>query len=294
VAFQVATIALIFDFDDTLVPDSTTLLLKHHGIDTKQFWLEDAKSLVESGYDPAHAYLKLLLDNVGPSRPLGNLTNKDLRKFGHSKVEPELYPGLQTLFKDLKKIVASYRNIDIEFYVISGGLQEIIEGCDLIRKNCRGIYASQLGGDSQEGPLKYVKRCITFTEKTRFLFEINKGLKPEDTRKNPYLVNKDVAIKKRRIPWANMIYIGDGLTDIPCFSLVKHGTTEDPEGGNPFAVFDPREKQSAKRVFQDFLQPGRVLTAQKPEYKKRDALGAIIRGTVEARCAQIGIAAQTV
>jgi phosphoserine phosphatase len=286
-------LALIFDFDDTLVPDSTTLLLKQHDIDPKRFWLQDAKSLVQSGYDPAHAYLKLLLDNIGPGRRLGNLTNKDLRGFGRSVVEPRLYPGLGELFKDLKKTVRSYRNIDIEFYVISGGLQEIIEGCDLIRKNCRWVYASQLAGDNENGPLKHIKRCVTFTEKTRYLFEINKGLNPNETRRNPYLVNKDVPTKNRRVPFANMIYIGDGLTDIPCFSLVKHGTTEDPEGGIPFAVFDPEEKHSAKRVLQDFLQPGRVLTAQKPEYRRADALGSIIRATVEARCTQIGIRAQT-
>jgi phosphoserine phosphatase len=286
-------LALIFDFDDTLVPDSTTLLLEHYKIDPKRFWLQDAKRLVESGYDPAHAYLKLLLDNIGHGRRLGNLTNRGLRRFGHSEVEPRLYPGLRELFKDLKQTVASYRNIDIEFYVISGGLQEIIEGCDLIRKNCRGVYACQLGGDTENSPLKYIKRCVTFTEKTRYLFEINKGLNPDETRRNPYLVNKDVPIKNRRVPFANMIYIGDGLTDIPCFSLVKHGTKDDPEGGIPFAVFDPAEKHSAKRVLQDFLQPGRVLTAQKPEYRKVDALGSIIRATVETRCAQIGIRAQT-
>jgi hypothetical protein len=71
-------LALIFDFDDTLVPDSTTLLLEHYKIDPKRFWLQDAKRLVESGYDPAHAYLKLLLDNIGHGRRLGNLTNRGL------------------------------------------------------------------------------------------------------------------------------------------------------------------------------------------------------------------------
>lgn len=216
-----ATLALVFDFDDTLVPDSTTSLLKEYAINIRKFWGEDVKALVNSGFDPPHAYLKLILDKIGPSKPLGELTNKDLRKFGE-KVNRQFFPGVPSLFRDLRSTVAKFPDIQIEFYVISGGLQEIIEGCQLIRKNFSGVYGCHLAGDTEHGPLKYIKRCITFTEKTRFLFEINKGLKSNLTQKNPYLVNQDVPQNKRRIPFNNMIYVGDGLTDIPCFSLLKY------------------------------------------------------------------------
>lgn len=124
-------LAIIFDFDDTLVPDSTTKLLQDHGIDSKKFWTKDVKALVSSGFDPTQAYLKVLLDNIGDGKPLGPVTNNDLRKFGKT-LDSQFYPGLPELFRDLKRTVKGYKNIDIEFYVISGGLQEVIEGSEFI------------------------------------------------------------------------------------------------------------------------------------------------------------------
>lgn len=77
-------LAVIFDFDDTLVPDSTTELLTMHGIDPKEFWLKDVKALIELGYDPTLAYLKRFLDLVGEDAPLGELTSLHLRDFGRT------------------------------------------------------------------------------------------------------------------------------------------------------------------------------------------------------------------
>lgn len=274
-----ATIAVIFDFDDTLVPDSTSLLLQQHGIDPTRFWKEEAKALVDKGYDPSHAYLRLILDNVGKGKRLGKLTNASLRKFG-SSLNKHFFPGIPTLFRDLRKIVAKVKDVGIDFYVISGGLQEIIEGCELIQKNMSGVYGCQLGGETETSELKYIKRCVTFTEKTRFLFEINKGLEPSATQKNPYLVNEDIPPHSRRVPFKNMIYVGDGLTDIPCFSLLKN------LGGTPFGVFKP-DMESAKRALLKFLTPHRVVSMHTPKYGKRDDFGVILRAAVTARSTQI-------
>lgn len=280
-----STIALIFDFDDTLVPDSTTKLLKQCKIDPQKFWKKDAKALIYSGFDPALAYLKLLLENIGPRKPLGQLTNAELCKFGKT-LDPLFYDGIPELIRDLKNTVKRYKNIAIEFYVISGGLQEIIEGSELIKKNFSGVYGSQLVGDTKDGVLKYIKRCVTFTEKTRYLFEINKGLDPKRTRRNPYLVNKDIAPHNRKIPFKNMIFVGDGLTDIPCFSLLKK------EGGTTFGVFDPGEKKSAKRALLEFLKTDRVISMHAPKYGKGDELGSFLRVAVAARCSKIKLERQ--
>lgn len=78
----------------------------------------------------------------------------------------------------------------MEFYIVSAGLQAVMEGSTIVRKYFRAAYGCQLGGDDERGPLKYIKRCITFTEKTRYLFEINKGIDPNESKSNPYLVNK--------------------------------------------------------------------------------------------------------
>lgn len=278
-----ATLALILDFDDTLLPDSTTKLLEEHGIDPNKFWKEDVRALVEDGFDPSNAYLKLILDNVGEGKPLGKLTNQDLRQFGKRKMNRLFYPGVKRLFPELKKIVKKRKEMDIEFYVISGGLQEIIEGCDEIRHHLSGVYGCQLAGDSELGELKYVKRSVTFTEKTRFLFEINKGLPPSATQKNPYLVNKNIEPAARRIPFSNMIYAGDGLTDIPCFSLLKK------QGGSSFGVFKADE-ESAKRALLEFLKTDRVIASYTPKYRKSDDLGIILRAAVQTRCAEIELA----
>lgn len=282
-------VAVIFDFDDTLVPDSTTALLNAYGLDSHKFWRRDVGSLVASGYNPTLAYLRLLLENIGPDKPLRNLTNAELRRFG-SRHERNLYPGVTTLFNDLRRIVRRFKNIGIEFYVISGGLQEIIEGNSIVMKNVGQdhIYGSQL--DANGGRfLRYIKRCITFTEKTRYLFEINKGVSQRRTRRKPYEVNEDVDLNDRRIPFSNMIYVGDGLTDIPCFSLISKGSRAFGGPGKTFGVFNPAEKKSAKRALMNFLEPHRVMNMNAPEYRKNDALGSLLRAAVSTRCSDIKI-----
>lgn len=280
-----AVLAVIFDFDDTLVPDSTTKLLREHGINPKTFWGRDAKALVRTGYDPSLAYLKLLVDNIGPRRPLGLLDRKGLKKFG-STLDKDFYQGIPQLFDDLRSIVRKTKVGEIEFYIVSGGLQDVVEGSKTVRKYFSGVYACELADDEDTGTLRYVKRCITFTEKTRYLFEINKGIEARQARRNPYLVNKDIAPAHRKVPFKNMIYVGDGLTDIPCFSLLKQ------LGGTAFGVFEPARSRSARRALIEFLKPDRVISVHAPRYGSTDELGSLLRAAVAARCAQLKVEAK--
>jgi phosphoserine phosphatase len=279
-------IAVVFDFDDTLAPDSTTFFLQEHGIDVDAFWLRDVKSLVQSGYDPTHAYLRKLLDNVGDGKPLGRLTNRELSDFGR-KLDSKFFPGIPELFGDLTNTVKEFRDIGIEYYIISGGLENIVSGSEIVSKNFSGVYGCRLGGDTDEGPLKYIKRAITFTEKTRYLFEINKGISPSKVIEKPYLVNKSRPHKERRIRFSNMIYVGDGLTDIPCFSLVKNGAGDPAGGGITFGVFDITKEKSAKQALDEYLIPGRVSSAHAPYYTKDRELGVFIRSAVAGICHRI-------
>jgi phosphoserine phosphatase len=281
-----STIAVVFDFDDTLVPDSTTMLLKKHGIDTTAFWKTQVGGLVASGYDSTLAWLRLLLDNVGEGKPLGLLTNDQLRAFGKT-LDNSFHTGLPQLFDDLKEIVGTFKVISIEFYIVSGGLQAVIEGSDIVSKHFSGVYGCVLDEAGEPPTVRYVKRAITFTEKTRYLFEINKGLTSGQTQKNPYLVNKDIPKSKRRIPFRNMIYVGDGLTDIPCFSMLKN------QDGTCFGVFDPNDGAKAKRALMEFLKPGRVISMHSPKYGPSDDLGAFLRAAVSSRCSQIVVEQQT-
>jgi phosphoserine phosphatase len=267
-------IGVVFDFDGTLVPDSITTLLRRHRIDPKRFWLEDAKKLTDQGYDQVHAYLNLLLRNIGPKKPLGNLTNADLRSFGSTL---KFYPGIPEVFNDLKKL-GKMNGVEVKFFIISSGLQDIIEGSKIF-PHFEAVYGSQLAGDDKKGVLQYIKRCITYTEKTRYLFEINKGIPPKNSHRD--YVNETVPMEERLVPFSRMIFIGDGLTDIPCFSLVKNGVRDD-RGGIPFGIFNPRDEQSARRVLLKLLLPDRVEGAYTAKYGPLHDLGSALRNTVTA------------
>jgi hypothetical protein len=267
-------VALIFDFDDTLAPDSTTKLLQHHGVDTAVFWQKDVKALIGQGYDPPNAWLMLLLDMVAPGKPLDGLTNQKLREFGAS-LDSDFYPGLPDFFDEMKtEIATNFKNIELEFYIVSGGLWELITGSSIVRKYFRAVYGIHLDSGTPSGPLKYVKRVVTFTEKTRYIFEIHKGLDPAKTWVNPGLVNKFIPRDKRRIPLKNMIYVGDGLTDIPCFSLIKQNY------GQSFGVFNPGKQGKPKEALEEFLQPDRVISMHSPNYRKDQDLGSMLRAAV--------------
>ncbi|MEZ4534582.1 MAG: hypothetical protein R3D26_06165 [Cyanobacteriota/Melainabacteria group bacterium] len=147
----------------------------------------------------------------------------------------------------------------------------MMDGSAFIRENFTATYGCQFGECPRTGLIKNIKRAITFTEKTRYLFEINKGITPGDTQENQYVVNIDVNERERRIPFKNMIYLGDGHTDVPCFSLVKKN------GGIAFGIFRPGEESSARKAFLDFLRTDRVLSTHAPKYTKTAELGALLR-----------------
>jgi hypothetical protein len=259
-------IAIVFDFDDTLMPDSTSKLLRASGVKLEEFWPK-SDELIRQGYDQPTAYLKLLLDNVGDGKPLGKLTNDDLAKFG-AGLDGDFFSGLPGFFDDVRAQVSG---------------RAIMEGNGIVRKYFAGAYGCQLGTDPGSNVVSHIKRSITFTEKTRYLFEINKGIRQRDSEVNPFLVNKDVKHEDRRIPLKNIVYVGDGLTDIPCFSTVKHF------GGEAFGVFDPTNPEKTKRALLEFLVPKRVVGMYKPRYGEGDELGALLRAWVFNRATAIQI-----
>ena len=273
--------AVIFDFDDMLLPDSTSALLSEHGIDPAQFWSGDAQKLVEQGYDPPLAYLNLLLNEVRPGGKLEGLTNDQLRGFGKS-LDSTWFEGMPEFFDDIRRIVRQQRDVTVEFYIISGGLEAIIGGSEIVQNHFTGYYGCQLGEDPETGTVRYVKRCITFTEKTRFVFEINKGIRQDESRTQPHLVNKAMPESTRPVPMRNMIYVGDGMTDIPCFSLIRS------QDGDAFGVLKSGS-ESAKQAFQEFLRTDRVTSLHSPDYRADADLGAILRAAISAKASNIGL-----
>lgn len=267
-------IALIFDFDDVLVPDTTTYFLEEHGVDATTFWQDEFPARVQQGYDPTVAYLTLLLDYASADGEIGEIEPSDLNTVGQ-KLDDEVFDGFHEFMEDINGIVEEFPEIDIEWHAISEGIEGIITGTTLV-DSFTSVSASRLGVN-EDNVINHLKRPISFTDKTRYLFEINKGISTTEATENPYLVNR-VGDDERDIPFENMIYVGDGLTDVPCFSLVKE------RGGRAFGVRDTENPSAKQEGIKELGAPERASQPSKPAYRQTDRLGSLLRLAVEGLC----------
>lgn len=242
-------VACIWDFDKTLIDGyMQTPIFKRYGIDEDAFW-EEVEALPgiyrESGVrvSPDTVYLNHLLSHVR-NGPLKGLNNKILRELG---AELSYYPGLPDFFQELKEVARSQpsyltHNIEVEHYIISTGLSEMIRGsaiapyvdgiygCEFIETPVPpGFLRQQHFSIEEEPEISQIGTVVDNTTKTRFIFEINKG-----SNKNSDLdVNAKMRPEDRRIPIENMIYIADGPSDIPVFSVIRNNE------GRVYAVYNP-------------------------------------------------------
>ena len=169
--------------------------------------------------------------------------------------------GVKTWFKRINEYGKS-QGILVEHYILSSGLKEIIEGTP-IAKEFKKIYACEFYYN-KSGNADWPKQVINFTTKTQFIFRISKGaLEQLDDKKLNSVIDHD----DRRIPYRNMIYIGDGMTDVPCMKLVKM------KGGESIAIYHKDTIDIAKRLFKD----KRVGYICKADYRKNSELESIVK-----------------
>jgi len=213
-------IAIICDCDDTLTKDTTSLLLEDNEIKVNHFW-KKIKKQISQGWDPPMAWMNEILMLMNEDKIKQN-TNQKLFAFG-KKIKP--FKGVPNFLHQLKKIVQTKKyskySIKIESYIISSGIEDLIKGTKFSNEFIN-IFGSRFFEDPKERKITKIKSIVSFTEKTKFLYAINKGIKGVDLRKNPFLVNDRVKKSNRRIPFENMIYIGDSSGDVPCFSAIKY------------------------------------------------------------------------
>jgi haloacid dehalogenase-like hydrolase len=248
------TIGLIYDYDQTLSPNymQDEVLFPRFGINPTQFWKKSRELVDSEGYDGELAYLKALLDYLALDRP----TNAELSALGANL---KFYPGLPELFGELSAALSDQHRmlgIKVEHYIVSSGLKALLDGSKLA-PHVKKIFGCEFGEDS-DGRISFPKRVISHTTKTQFLFRINKGmLEPNED------VNDHMAPELRPIPFQNMIYVGDGPTDVPCFTLMKK------YGGHGIAVYNPNEphRSSFKKCYQLSALADRVKHIAPADYR---------------------------
>ena len=233
------TIAIICDCDDTLCPDTTDKLVRDLGIDSSDFWKNQVDPMVRNGWDPPLAYLNKLLEVTGGPSAKG-LTKSALHE---SAAGVEFFPGALDFVQRIRARLGGnpdYRdaNVSVEWYIVSSGIEEALRATPL-QDSATEIFACTFDY-GEDGRAVAVKRAVTFTEKTKFVYAINKGISGEELRHNPYRVNNAMEPENRRIPFENMVYVGDGPSDIPCFSMIRH------LGGKAIGVMPPDDLELRK------------------------------------------------
>ena len=247
-------IAIICDCDNTLAPDTTSLLLESNGVDTKQFW-QKIDGLTKQGWDPPIAWMTEICNLIQDGK-ISQDTNQKLAEFGKI-IEP--FPGVVDLLPELNSMLQE-KGLDVmvEGYVVSSGFEDLMKGTRL-SETFTDIFGGRLF--EKDGKIAGVKSAVTFTEKTKFIFAVSKGIMSK-IRTEPYRVNELIASEKRRVPFENMIYLGDGPSDIPCFSTIKK------QGGSCIGIDVGKEWH---KEFEKQLRE-REVTSFKPDYTKESDL----------------------
>ena len=235
-------VALMYDFDKTLCTKDMQEygFIPAMGMSADQFWGEvDALTNMQE-MDSILAYMYKMVEKARERKI--PITRKTFRRLG---MDVEYFNGVTTWFDRISRY-GEQAGVAVEHYIVSSGIREIIEGTEIAR-HFKRIYACEFMYDAQ-GNITWPKFAVNYTAKTQFLFRINKGVLTVDSQSASKL-NQYTPEDERRIPFHNMIYIGDGLTDVPCMKLVKI------HGGQSIAVYDSAKGTTAAT---SLLKAGRV------------------------------------
>jgi haloacid dehalogenase-like hydrolase len=249
--FTKKTIALIYDFDGTLSPRPMQeyAFLPQIGIDPAAFWAETNRMAKEHKADPLITYMHLLYKKAKEANV--RIDREDLVAQGR---DVELFEGVLDWFgeiEDYVRIRAESHGISLRHYLISSGLTEIVEGTPIYDR-FDNVFASEYWFDAYDLP--YPKRVITDTGKTQYLFRINKGV--EDLGET---INEHMDEDARPIPFSNMIYFGDGDTDVPSMAVTRKN------GGHAIAVYPPGGR---RKKCVDLFNAGRIDFFAPADYRR--------------------------
>ncbi len=222
---EVPIAALIYDFDHTLSPKDMQeySFLPGLGEDPDEFWTSCRKVALDNSMDGVLAYMLRMLKVARGKLPL---TRGALEELGKNI---EFFPGVEDWFGRIREIGKSL-GVEVEHYIISSGLKEIIDGSRIAGAFHSIFAASYVYGE--DGEAVWPATALNYTNKTQYLFRINKGLLDVT---NDRELNDFTPETMRRIPFPNMIYVGDGLTDVPCMKMTRQ------KGGTTIVVYEDED-----------------------------------------------------
>ena len=261
-------LAICYDFDKTLSPDDMQAqgYIQSVGYDVQKFWDESNDLAKANDMDNNLAYMwKMVQESEGRM-----VFNKE--KLAEYRARVKLFDGVEDWFERIRAY-GKTRNVIVEHYIISSGLKEMIEGTKMARAGAfEKIYASSFYFNDR-GVAKWPAQVINYTSKTQFLFRIEKGvLDINDPGVNAYFSPEEI-----RVPFRNMVYIGDSDTDIPCMKLVN------TYGGHSIGVYDPAT-QNKKKVYK-MMHDKRIRSYAPADYTERSELDLLVKAIIDKTAA---------
>lgn len=228
-------VAIMYDFDKTLCTKDMQeyAFIPTLGMTSSAFWVEVNTMTDKEEMDNILAYMYKMVEKAREKKI--PVTRKTFHEMG---MKVEYFNGVKTWFERINNF-GKEAGVRVEHYIVSSGIKEIIEGTE-IADYFKKIYACEFLYD-YNGSIQWPKFAVNYTAKTQFLFRINKGVLTIDSKSADKL-NRFTPENERPVPFRNMIYIGDGLTDVPCMKLVKSN------GGQSIAVYDQEKGKEAAEL----------------------------------------------
>jgi phosphoserine phosphatase len=269
--FFQSTIAVVYDFDGTLSPQPMQeyTVLPKIGIEPREFWARVNRDARETESDMMLVYMRHILEELEKGRI-------DVKRddFAAMASRIKYFPGVATWFTRMNRYVRSKSagKVKIQHYLVSAGQKEILDGVS-IRKHFKRIYASEYHFN-HHGVATFPKLLVTDTMKTQFLFRINKGREGVSES-----INEHMPESERPIPFQNIIYVGDGMTDVPSMALTKKS------GGHTVAVYHPGGR--GRDVCVKLLNAGRADFIAAADYRVGSKLSRRVELLLDAIVADI-------
>lgn len=261
---QMIKMAIAYDFDGTLARGNIqeNSFFPELGIDKDAFWKQVKKEAEDNNMSEILAYMRLIIRKADDTNT--KITYDVLKNYGKNV---DFFKGVEEYFDRIKDYAKS-QGVELEHYIISSGTREMIEGTKIADK-FEAIFASSFIFD-QYGKPTWPAVALDYTSKTQYLYRISKGiLNAWDSQ-----INKTMAEESRAIRFENMIYIGDGETDIPAMALLKS------KKGISIVVYDDENPDKVKQS-KEMLKNDKANYAVPLDYREGSPLDDVIKMAIK-------------